>query len=575
MAPKAKQAIENNELNEIKLIEIGLIVPSPFPIQERRRKRFNPDKMQELADSIARKGVVQPITVRQVKSGLIKYQIVAGERRWSASGIAGKTTVPCIVRELSDQDALEIQLLENIEREDLHPIDESDAYQFFAETYNLSIHEIALRVGKTDSYIANRLKLKEAIPEVLKDFEEGFLPFGSVLEIVKYSQDIQPLILEKAYKDWDGDREAGPETLKDLRKTIQEDILLELENAPFSKKSTTLLKTGLACLNCPQRTGANATLFGEQTAKSDRCLNRTCYDQKKHNHILELQAKQSINLVKDSGDSDARIPLVYWHRSERQKEFPDALCDKEFKKVSGEKCKSAENALQVDGTEKLQTILICRDINCKKHGIGSGNSSIKTPEAESENKLIRKEELFDIRVVEGESNEGIGTGLRRRVLVEAALKTKQFAGFTAETLMEIILRLWRLEDNSRRNVLRKLTYDWSKKRLGYGENEVDNFLNDLDRNKQESFLFLLLNTYKGEILGDYYNSQSEIIAIAKAFDIDYRLIDAQERLKWAEEKHKKHIDIFKQYLVAVESGNTPPIPRPYSNKWNPEKGGEL
>ncbi len=586
MAPKPKPTTANNEINEIneiKQIEIGLIVPSPFPIQERRRKRFDINKMNELADSIARKGVVQPITVRPIREingknkTIDKWQIVAGERRWSASGIAGETTVPCIVRELSDQDALEIQLLENIEREELHPIDEADAYTFFAVTYNLSVHEIALRVGKTDSYIANRLKLKDLIPEVLEDFEEGCLPFGSALEIAKYSKELQILILEKAYKSNYHGRESRAKSLNELRNTINENILLELANAPFSKKSTTLLPSGLACNKCPQRTGADATLFGEQTAKSDRCLNRTCHNQKTHNHILELQAKLSIDLVKDSGESDARIPLVYWHSSKRQEEFPDALCDKEFKKIQNDrKCKSAETALQIDGNDKLQTISICRDLNCKKHGSQSGNSTIKTLEAESEDKLIRKEELFCIRVVEGEANEGIGTGLRMRILEECSFKFRGLLNVPADTLIELTVRLWNLVDSSKVSRLLKIFDTWTPEKAP--NSQLGNrkaFLQKIDIDIVERIAFMFLHCEKGEILYKTYNSQSDIIAIAKEFDIDYRLLDAQERLKLATEKHKKHIDLFKEYLIAVEAGKTPPIPRPFSDKWNPEKEGEI
>lgn len=126
------------------------------PNHKQPRKTFPDAKLEELADSIREKGIIQPLVVRRVDD---HYQIIAGERRWRASQKAGLLEVPVVIKDVSEDFALEMALIENIQREDLNPIEEADAYRNLIETFDLSQEEVAKRVGKERSTVANALRL--------------------------------------------------------------------------------------------------------------------------------------------------------------------------------------------------------------------------------------------------------------------------------------------------------------------------------------------------------------------------------------------------------------------------------
>ena len=121
------------------------------------RKQFGPDALADLADSIREHGIIQPLTVRKLQSGY--YQIIAGERRWRAARMAGLDQVPAIVIEADDRKAMELAMIENLQREDLNPIEEAEGYRQLMDQYNLTQEETAQRVGKSRSAVANSLRL--------------------------------------------------------------------------------------------------------------------------------------------------------------------------------------------------------------------------------------------------------------------------------------------------------------------------------------------------------------------------------------------------------------------------------
>lgn len=151
------------------------------PIEELRphgkqpRKTFNDEKMAELVASIKEKGVIQPLVVRQVDD---HYQIIAGERRWRASQKAGLKEVPVVIQDVSEDWALEMALIENIQREDLNPIEEAEAYRNLMENFEFSQEEMARRVGKDRSTVANSLRLLRLPEKVREDVMQGRLSMG-------------------------------------------------------------------------------------------------------------------------------------------------------------------------------------------------------------------------------------------------------------------------------------------------------------------------------------------------------------------------------------------------------------
>ena len=156
------------------------------------RKQFDPDALADLADSIREHGIIQPLTVRKLQSGY--YQIIAGERRWRAARMAGLDQVPAIVIEADDRKAMELAMIENLQREDLNPIEEAEGYRQLMEQYNLTQEETAQRVGKSRSVVANALRLLNLYPPVRAMVEDGRLSNGHARTILPLS----PALQEKA-----------------------------------------------------------------------------------------------------------------------------------------------------------------------------------------------------------------------------------------------------------------------------------------------------------------------------------------------------------------------------------------
>ncbi|MCM3493925.1 MULTISPECIES: ParB/RepB/Spo0J family partition protein [Paenibacillus] len=162
-----------------KVVEIPLTQLRANPYQP--RKTFNDEAIQELAESIRQHGVIQPIIVRSVLKG---YEIIAGERRFRASQYCGKATIPAVVRSFSDQQVMEIALIENLQRENLNAMEIAVAYQGLMEQFSLTQEELSLKVGKSRSHIANFLRLLSLPEEVKENVSRGTLSMGHARAIV-------------------------------------------------------------------------------------------------------------------------------------------------------------------------------------------------------------------------------------------------------------------------------------------------------------------------------------------------------------------------------------------------------
>lgn len=162
-----------------KVVEIPLSQLRANPYQP--RKTFNDEAIQELAESIRQHGVIQPIIVRSVLKG---YEIIAGERRFRASQYCGKATIPAVVRSFSDQQVMEIALIENLQRENLNAMEIAVAYQGLMEQFSLTQEELSLKVGKSRSHIANFLRLLSLPEEVKENVSRGTLSMGHARAIV-------------------------------------------------------------------------------------------------------------------------------------------------------------------------------------------------------------------------------------------------------------------------------------------------------------------------------------------------------------------------------------------------------
>lgn len=158
------------------------------------RKSFDQEKLEELAESIRQHGVIQPLTVRKLASGY--YQIIAGERRWRAARLAELTEIPAVVIEADDRKAMELAMIENLQREDLNPMEEAQGYRTLVETYGMTQEQAAQRVGKSRSAVANAMRLLDLSDAIQGLVEEGKLSAGHARAILPLS----PIVRMEAVK---------------------------------------------------------------------------------------------------------------------------------------------------------------------------------------------------------------------------------------------------------------------------------------------------------------------------------------------------------------------------------------
>ena len=169
---------ESSEKSPYQLLPIYKVEPNP----DQPRQNFDEEELQALADSIAIHGVIQPLTVRETEGGY--YQIIAGERRWRAARLANLSDIPAVIIEADDKKAMELALIENLQRQDLNPVEEALGYRCLIDEYGLTQEDAAARVGKSRPAVANSLRLLGLCPEVLELLRSGQITAGHARAIL-------------------------------------------------------------------------------------------------------------------------------------------------------------------------------------------------------------------------------------------------------------------------------------------------------------------------------------------------------------------------------------------------------
>ena len=195
--------VDQELANDGKKLSDGALKKIPVEFLQRGeyqpRREFNSDSLQELADSIASQGLIQPIVVREVAQN--KYEIIAGERRWRAAQLAGLDSLPAIVREISDQATIAIALIENIQREDLNAIEESQALIRLQDEFNLTQQQVAQAVGKSRSAVTNLMRLASLQPLVQQQLERGDIELGHAKCLLALESETQVLAARTVASD--------------------------------------------------------------------------------------------------------------------------------------------------------------------------------------------------------------------------------------------------------------------------------------------------------------------------------------------------------------------------------------
>ena len=197
MAYTDDQRLKMNNDDSVQFIALELIRPNPY----QPRKTFEEERLNDLASSIQQHGILQPIVLRQTVQG---YYIVVGERRFRASKLAGLTEVPAIIKELSDEDMMELAIIENLQREDLNAIEEAESYKKMMTDLNITQQEVARRLGKSRPYIANILRLLQLPKNVAQMVQQGALSsaHGRTLLTLKDASKIKKTAKQAAQESW-------------------------------------------------------------------------------------------------------------------------------------------------------------------------------------------------------------------------------------------------------------------------------------------------------------------------------------------------------------------------------------
>jgi ParB/RepB/Spo0J family partition protein len=293
-APTPSAVVQQN-------IALDLLFPSPT----NPRKRFNQTKLEELAASIRTQGVLQPILVRPVGE---QFEVIAGERRYRASKLAGLAEIPTFVRTLTNIQVLHAQVIENLQRDDLHPIEEAEGYENLMQQVDESGNKytadtIAAEVGKSRGYVYGRLKLLDLCQEARDAFFNGELENSTCQIIARIpTHKLQLEALTHIVEDGMSFRQA--------RDYIQRRFMLDLATAPFEIKDANLLEKAGACTECLKRTGNQPELFDDVSSK-DVCTDTGCFAEKKTAHIAATIKAAEANGDEVLRKEDAAKLLTY------------------------------------------------------------------------------------------------------------------------------------------------------------------------------------------------------------------------------------------------------------------------
>jgi len=558
-APK-NASNENAVAAVFRAIPLAEIAPSPH----NTRKQFDEVSLADLAESIRQHGILQAILVRELaatKAGKAKYQIVAGERRFRAAKLAGLKEIPAQVRTMSDDEAFGAQIVENLQREDVHPLDEADGFLQLREVQKLEIADIAQRVAKDARYVARRLALTNLIEEAREDYRAERITLAHALEICRLAPEIQTEALAACYEKktiWNQkdhtslhlpDKERPTRHVRYLQEWIATNVQLNLHKAPFKKDDIRLREDGLTCVDCPQRTGRDKALFAD-IKNGDTCLNPGCFQAKLQRFVqitkTELEGKNgkpavSISAAYGSGTKDA-IGREQYQPLEKK----------------ADRCEHAEQAVFADGPEIGQVRWICREKGCKDHLGRVGKSraysagGIVSRNASPKDRNKRKQELFDIKVDEA---------VRKRVMKEA-IKTWSWPLDRAH-LNEAVKEFFRRIPSEHERTIYEVL-GWEKEAAGQLRFDDAAMLRKLAAlSDDELARFLMLCSFAHYGANQYGNNrmdQKPVVQLSQERGVNHILIDAQVR---AELSPKKYQAAHQAYLETVQNGEAAKKPVVY------------
>jgi ParB family transcriptional regulator, chromosome partitioning protein len=429
------------------------------------RRIFEDAALKELAESIRSQGVLSPLLVRPLTDQ--SFEIVAGARRYRAAKIAEARTVPVRIVHLTDAEVLEAQLIENLQRENVHPLEEAQGFRALLnlEEPTYSVEQIAAKTGKSPAYCVGRLKLTELSPAVVEAFSKDEIGVGHALLLARLQPAQQEEALNACFREeWMGADQKPKRILLPVRQLqvwIERNVLLILKDAPFDRENPQLVPAAGSCLDCPKRTGHNKLLFAGISENSDACSDPDCYSAKLDAHVkTTIAAKPKlIQITTAYGKPAEGSPVLQRNqyveirqdKSEQKRDWPEYRT-----------CKYTTDAIIADGTEKGELRKVCAHADCPVH---HPKKEIKTNDAKwkAEQEKQRKQEAIaratGLRVL-GAIGEAVPVRLLKRELLFIAL---QMAAKLDLPRMEILAKLHQLTTQKGKEPLPKIVVSFIRR----------------------------------------------------------------------------------------------------------------
>lgn len=497
-------------------------------------------KFRELVESVRDKGVLTPLLVRYVPSRMVpgtsltdpgKFEIAAGHRRFRAAGKAGVAEVPCLIREMSDREFLEVLITENLQREDPHPLDEARGFHhllgLYSSTPSDDVREIAARVGKDPSYVLQRLKLLDLTEEAQKAFLDGKFGVGHAVLLARLRprDQKQAMSAMQGYDDWTS---AWP--VKRLEGWIHEKIHLDLSQAAFPKDDASLTKAP-PCADCPRRTGFEPSLFPD-VKNHDVCTDPACFS----NKVAAFERRQ-IKELKNKGVAGKALKLTRDDYTWRG----GLLSPKHWQPARPGSCPHVAPGVIQDVRDRGQVIAVCAEPGCVVHwrdGDGSRENGFpvqaRDPKAEA-----REREKREIKrmaagatlwaVLEGVAEKGLTGKAMQLLVIRAYYELDAFC----ETAVGFLSERWD---------------GWEGMREGCSQAQLVDALGRLGERGLAQALVALLAALE---MQEWYGGRLILPDLAAAYGVDRKAkareaqaerraqVKAEEKAKKEEEARKK------------------------------------
>jgi ParB family chromosome partitioning protein len=336
-----------------------------------RGKDFDNQAFDELAASVKEKGVLVPILVRKISGAdnVEKYEVIAGARRLRAARVTGQLSIPCQVAVMNDIEAREAQIIENLQRDDIPPLAEAEAFRQLAIKSKFTLTDISMKLGKSEQYVRDRISLTALIPKAQEALTNGKIGLG-IAVLISRLEDVkmQKLALEETLQGW-----RGNDTIEGLRSWIQENLYKDLANTPWANDEELEKAVGV-CEQCP---AGKDNLFGKTAG--GRCPDPACYPRKMAAYIaIKLRDyPEAKKVTRSYGKSHDDV-------------ISQSACS--FIDDKDDECENKIKAIIVEGEGLGKFQWICVAPDCEKHKTNSFIGRKLSPEEKAEKKAEREKE---------------------------------------------------------------------------------------------------------------------------------------------------------------------------------------